>query len=389
MKIDPTEQRDKDDGPLCKTCGNGKRWAGIISDADVKARANGDDAEKRRQALGPCYLACHTPIIPHGEAKVIAKRSEAGSRAVQFALSNMCQELDQATKLNIAYSFRGEFKACGKCPRTNYVVQACFMYLSKESDLIELILEELFTPDADEPQNRAAIVRKTAEHKFGCRIILRAVENLSKEQKLKHGIWEALLDTAVDPTHPLNSVVYLCTHNFGNFVMQGILSASTGNDGSSRSRAVPMDKKEELMRIIIKHAITLGEPRSAQAPGSPPSFGQNGAAVLAAAFKQSDVSAKLKKELAYKLVGDQRFFVSMACTRYGHLAAKLVLEAVSREKQMEIVTKLVLQDKASQDESQKECLRVLQASRYGRVLKRYMIEEILGKVGPPPGLEIK
>jgi hypothetical protein len=315
-------------------------------------------------------------------AKVIAESSEVGSRAVQFVLTPECG-LDSETNLKIAYCFVGTFKASGKCPKLNHVVQACFVYLSNESELIDLVLGELLTPDTDEQQSRAAMVRKTAEHKFGCRIVQRMLEYLSMEQLQKHGILHALLDTTVDHRHGMKTAVYLCMHQYANFVMQTMLTAGVGSE--EQGTGVSIDNKEQLMQIIIEHAVALGEPRSTLSQDSTPAAGQSGAAVIAAAFKQSNVSMWLKRQLAEMLVGsvnDLQPFVSMGCTRYGHLAAKEVLAALSEEKRMDVVRKLVLQTGSPQDETHETWSKELRASRYGRVLNRYMSDEILGKGAP-------
>merc|ERR1711907_411840 len=107
---------------------------------------------------------------------------------------------------------------------------------------------------------------------------------------------------------------------------------TTGIGSDEKGKGVSMENKELLMQIIIEHAKALAEPRSAPSQDSTPSAGQSGPAVIAVTFKQSNVSMWLKRQLAEKLVGsenDLQLFVSMGCTRYGHLAAKEVLAALS------------------------------------------------------------
>jgi hypothetical protein len=359
----PDRERKTEDGPFCLTCGNGKRWIAVGPDQEKKGKKHGDEVEKGKHAPGLCAREGHIPDIPPAEAKHIASRSETGSRAVQFALSSQCK-LPEDAKRAIAYNFKGAFKECSKCPKANHVVQACFKHLSEESDLI-MVMDELLAPDDDEQQtqSREAIVRETAENEYGCRILERMLEYLSEEQVQKYGLLNALLDP--------NYVVSLCKHRYANYVMQGILSAGTKYQ----------KEQEQLMQTIIEHARALGQPERRQDQGSMPPAGQMGPAVIAAAFK-SNVPCDLKRALADTLVGDLEdhqlhSFVSMASAdRFGQAAATNALKALTKEIRMKIKIKLTPPDHGPLDAIQNKCMQLLQTSRYGKGLNKYIIEKI-------------
>jgi len=206
-----------------------------------------------------------------------------------------------------------------KCSYANHVIQKCISTLRPIDS--QFIIDELL-------QAGPGSVAKAAKNRYGCRILQRLFEHCSPGQ----------LNQIAD--HLLIDAVSLCGHTFAKYVMQHLLEFGTSNDIS------------RLTDILAMHAGALA------ADGS-------GCAVIGKALEQA--SGPSQACLVQKLLLDPGLLADMACSRHGHLAAKLALQLADPPHKWVAVNRL-------SDQQEK-----LKASRYGRVLFSFMQKVMIGE----------
>jgi len=257
------------------------------------------------------------PLSIQGNVWRLARDRE-GCRAVQ-------QAFDDATcdghRVLLASELHTHVWESLKCPNANHVVQKCISTLRPIDS--QFIIDELL-------QAGPGSVAKAAKNCYGCRILQRLFEHCSPAQ----------LNQIAD--HLLIDAVSLCCHIFAKYVMQHLLEFGTSNDIN------------RLTDILAMHASAL------VADGS-----NDCCAVIGKALEQA--SGPSQACLVQELLADPELLADMACSRYGHLAAKLALQLADPPHKWVAVNRL-------SDQQEK-----LKASRYGRVLFSFMQKVMIGE----------
>jgi len=116
-------------------------------------------------------------------------------------------------------------------PHANYVLQKCFEIMPPHK--LHFVLREL--------ENHGAFV---ARHRFGCRVIQRALEHCSHEQN-EELIAEVLLDAS-----------QLVRHTYGNFVIQHILQYGTPDQTHRIAEVLLLDAIRFAKHRIASHVMS-------------------------------------------------------------------------------------------------------------------------------------
>jgi pumilio RNA-binding family len=211
-------------------------------------------------------------------------------------------------RMAITMELHGHVWDAMRCPHANYVLQ--------KSIALQSPLASQFVIDEIMKKGERAIAQ-AARHKYGCRIIQRLLEHCSGEQT--SCLVEALLADAVTTSR----------HPYGNYVMQHLLDCGTN------------DQRSALIRKLEQHAPVIGADEYACAV-----IGK------AMACGQRDDQVALARALAHA----PETISFMARTRHGHVAARLVLQALE-----------------GSEHDQAKCqiradAATLRSSRYGRML---------------------
>lgn len=179
-------------------------------------------------------------------------------------------------RLELALELQGHVWEACKCPHANHVLQCCINNIPAEHMLFVV----------DEIMDREGGVRKIAKNQYGCRVLQRLLEHCSHEQEKVTSMVEALL----------SDTVMLTMHEFGNFVV-GHLLEYCGLSVASR--------------VIDKLVESLPEMAA---------DGQLGR-VAEKAFRTPHCPEN-RISLANSIVCDCSCLVPMACSRFGHSAAR-------------------------------------------------------------------
>jgi hypothetical protein len=253
------------------------------------------------------YLA-NGPMSVQGAVWTLSK-DPAGCRAVQQAFDEA--ECD-ADRIVLASELHTHVCDALKCANANYVLQKCISTMRPADS--QFIISEL-------QQAGPGAVARAARHRYGCRVLQRLFEHCSPNQL--HEIAEDLLQHAVP----------LCSHIFAKYVMQHLLEHGTE------------DQINRLTDILASNARMMGEDGS-------------GSAVIGKALEHASPSSQAA--LVRALLEQPGLLADMACSRHGHLAAKLALQLAEAPHKWAALNELVGQhDK-------------LKASRYGRVLNVFV-----------------
>jgi len=229
-------------------------------------------------------------------------RDSRGCRLVQEVLHEATEE-DRAA---VIAELHGHIWQALQCPHANYVVQKCIDVMRPHAS--QFIVDELM-------QRGPGAVVQAARHRFGCRILQRLLEHCSPLQVQE--LCESLL----------NNAVALCTHQYGNYVMQHLLDHGTES------------QRHRLTSVLVTHAYAMGSDGYA----------------CGVVRKALSVSAHDDQvALARALLAERGLLTVMARNRHGHIAAKLVLQALEGD-DLELARRQLAADAQS-----------LSTSRYGR-----------------------
>merc|ERR1712136_388547 len=178
-----------------------------------------------------------------------------GCREVQASLDKAKNNEERS---ELASELRDHVWEAMKCPNANYVLQKCIITLGSQQS--QFIIDELMC------QGPEAVVH-IAEHRFGCRILLRSVESL-------------------------------CMHAFGNYVVQHLFDYGT------------RDQTRYCYSVLSQRAREMGQ-------------NSHACAVLTKALA---CHADHQVTLARNILAEQDLVVSMACNRHGSVAVKHMLQ---------------------------------------------------------------
>jgi len=225
-----------------------------------------------------------------------------GCRVVQQAF----EEGSNDERLQLVEQLRGHVWEALRCPHANHVIQKCITTTRPRDS--HFIISELC-------QNGSGAAA-AARHRYGCRILERLLEHLAEQA-------QPLVDLIIAEG------IELSKHVFGNYIMQHILEHGT------------LAQKHRLCRMLAPVAHTLGlDPYACAVIGKALSHG----------------SPQDRVCIAQALLRVPDLLTTIACTRHGHITAKLVLQ-VSEGKQLA----------EARGELAKN-VQLLRTSRYGRVV---------------------
>jgi pumilio RNA-binding family len=252
--------------------------------------------------------------IPNGPMSVRGavwklSKDPSGCRAVQQAFDEAECDADRVT---LAAELHTHVWDALKCANANHVLQKCISTMRPVDS--QFIISEL-------QQAGPGAVARAARHRYGCRVLQRLFEHCPPNQL--HAIAEDLLLDAVA----------LCSHLFAKYVMQHLLEHGTE------------DQINRLTEILAANARSLGEDGA-------------GCAVIGKALEHASPSSQAA--LVQALLQQPGLLADMACSRHGHLAAKLALQLAETPHKWEALNELVGQHEK------------LKASRYGRVLNVFV-----------------
>jgi len=239
-------------------------------------------------------------------------RDPQGCREVQHAL----EAANENERLAITMELHGHVWDAMRCPHANYVLQ--------KSIALQNPLASQFAIDEIMKKGERAIAQ-AARHKYSCRIIQRLLEHCSCEQV--SCLVEALLADAVATSR----------HPYGNYVMQHLLECGT------------KDQRSTLIRMLEQHAPVIGADEYACAV-----IGK------AMACGQREEQVALARALAH--VPETISF--MARTRQGHVAARLVLQALEGSEHDQARGQI------------KADAATLRSSRYGRLVVASLYQDV-------------
>lgn len=241
-------------------------------------------------------------------------RDHMGTRSVQQAFDEATCDDDRVV---LAAELRSHVWEALKCSNANHVIQKCISTMRPVDS--QWIIDELL-------QSGVGAASRAAKHRYGCRILQRLFEHCSPEQM--RTIAEDLLLDAVP----------LCSHIFAKYVMQHLLEFGTA------------DHISRLTWTLTEHARSLGSDGS-------------GCAVINKALENA--SGVSQVSLVNALLEEEGLVADMACSRHGHLAAKLALQLADLPHKLSAVSAL-----AAQEEK-------LKSSRYGRVLMGFVQKSMI------------
>lgn len=239
----------------------------------------------------------------------------AGCHQVQDAFEHGSDEERQ----QLAGQLRGHVWEALRCPHANHVLQKCIT--ASRPRYTQFVADEIM-----EKSNGAAMA---ARMRFGCRILERQLEHYPAEQV------GPLLDGL------LGDAAALCTHLYGNYVMQHILEHG------------PPEHKHRLCRLLEPHVRAFGHDQYA-------------CAVLGKALCHG--SREDQACIAHAILREPDLLCRIAQTRYGHVAAKLVLQVTEGP---------LLREARAQVAAEAHKLRSL---RYGRFVVQCLEQQ---SRGPP------
>jgi len=237
----------------------------------------------RTQERGNMSDERRTPFLERGNLDVVAyvrgnvwplSRQQQGCREVQAALDKAKNNEERS---ELASELRDHVWEAMKCPNANYVLQKCIITLGSQQS--QFIIDELMC------QGPEAVVH-IAEHRFGCRIVLRLLEHCTTAQV------RPLVDIL------LRSVESLCMHAFGNYVVQHLFDYGT------------RDQTRYCYSVLSQRAREMGQ-------------NSHACAVLTKALA---CHADHQVTLARNILAEQDLVVSMACNRHGSVAVKHMLQ---------------------------------------------------------------
>uniref|UniRef100_A0A7S4PXU3 PUM-HD domain-containing protein n=1 Tax=Alexandrium monilatum TaxID=311494 RepID=A0A7S4PXU3_9DINO len=247
------------------------------------------------------------PAAGRAAGRTPAAASVAGRlwRLAQDAVG--CQEVQRAfeeaagdeERASLAAELRGHVWEALRCPHANYVLQKCIVTSSPRCS--QFVIDELAW------KGRAS-VSQAARHCFGCRIVERLLERCPPEQV--EGLAEALLDDALA----------LSAHRYGNYVVQHLLVH--GSPAQQR----------RLAGLLAESAHSLGANCYTSA-------------VLIKALSWGPQDGQVL--LARALLSVPGLFSTMARTRHGRLAAKLVLKVLQVPGELDSAVKHLTTEAAS------------------------------------------
>jgi hypothetical protein len=197
-------------------------------------------------------------------------QDRSSTRDVQEAFEYASDE----DKLELAAELEGHVWEACKCPNANHVLQKCIQVLPAQSG--QFVVDEIM--------QRPGGVQQIAKKQYGCRIIQRLLEHCHPQQV--YAMVETLLADAV----------MLSMHQFGNFVILHLLEYC-GNVVAYR-----------VFDMILQNFRQL----AAQADGRVGS-------VMEKALRHCP---ETRITLAQEIVSNLAVFVTLACSQYGHKAAK-------------------------------------------------------------------
>jgi len=215
-------------------------------------------------------------------------KDKAGCRVVQEAF----EAGPDKERLRLAEQLKGHVWEALRCPHANYVIQKVITTTRPQDS--QFIIDELLQGSRVDAASGPAWV---ARHRYGCRVVERLLEHCPAAQA------KLLIDSIlIEP-------VQLCTHPYGNYVMQHILE-----HGSP-------EHKHIICGLLEPLAKTLGG-------GS-----LQGSEYVCAVFGKAlcHGSPEDRARLARSVILVPRLLTDIACTRHGHVTAKLVLQAADCE----------------------------------------------------------
>lgn len=137
------------------------------------------------------------------ESIIILSRDKHGCRHVQEALEEAPSNSDRELLVG---GLRGHVWELLRCPHGNHVLQKCVETLPSVS--IQFIVDEILA-------DGVAGGLKAARHRFGCRVVLRILEQCPAAQV------QLITDAVAD------DAVFLSTHIYANFVVQAVIERGT------------------------------------------------------------------------------------------------------------------------------------------------------------------
>lgn len=176
----------------------------------------------------------------------------SGSRKVQRALEEARGEQE---RLFIALELRGHICDAMRCPHANHVLQKCAAILEPPS--LQFMIDELVNEGPD-------TVCQVSKHCYGCRVMERLLARCASKQLFR--IAGSLLGDAAN----------LCTHRFGNFVMQRLLEHRSWRAAAVRFLEVNISEicRNFFGSMVLGHALRQdpceGQARLVQALASHP-----------------------------------------------------------------------------------------------------------------------
>uniref|UniRef100_A0A7S0BCI0 PUM-HD domain-containing protein n=1 Tax=Pyrodinium bahamense TaxID=73915 RepID=A0A7S0BCI0_9DINO len=241
--------------------------------------SHSDEAERVDLACMSAVPERNEPATARGVCGRVWKLSQdpVGCQEVQRAFEEAASEDDRVA---IAVELRGHVWEALRCPHANYVLQKCIVTMTPQHT--QFVIDELGR------RGRGGACQ-AARHCFGCRIVERLLERCPPAQVQR--LTEALLDDALA----------LSAHRYGNYVVQHLLEHGTPA------------QQQHLAALLAENAQVLGANCYTSA-------------VLIKALSWGPPEGQVL--LARALLSVPGLFSTMARTRHGRLAAKLVLKVL-------------------------------------------------------------
>jgi len=236
-------------------------------------------------------------------------RDAEGCRLVQEALDRARGDDERA---GLAQELRGHVWELIRSPHANHVLQKFIQVLPPQA--LQFIVDELV---ASPGAAGRTCVGQAARHRFACRVVERLVEQCPVE------IARALLDRLVEDG------VALCSHPYGNFVVQHMLEHA------------PPEHRARLNRLLRQN-VHVAETQC------------HARAVLSRALTQAE--GEELTALVRAILDRPGLLSSMARTRHGHAGVAHILRSLSGPDAAEVV--LLLEAEKS----------VFKSTRFGRVV---------------------
>jgi len=209
-------------------------------------------------------------------------RDKAGCRRVQDAF----EAGPDLERLVLIEHLKGRVWEALRCPNANYVIQKSITTTRPEHS--QFIIDELLQGSCLDAATGPAWA---ARHRYGCRVVERLLEHCPPMQV------KSLVDSI------LMDALQLSIHPYGNYVMQHILEHGAH------------EHKHKICRLLHPLSKTLGSAK--------------GSEYVCAVFGKAlcHGSREDRAQLARSVIMVPGLLNAMACSRYGHVTAKLVLQA--------------------------------------------------------------